>query len=340
MTNLVNQMNKNPNANNSSSIEKPLNFFNYFFEYGGFYKYHRNCLQDIYQNIEAHIKEFDKEKEMIYFETWDQELGEMVEWSISFNEELAKKLYSEYLLTIRFIDEKINTLNRKTDIKLFIKKTIPVLKHLFITVQKNSEMLKYKANSFFILEIIKIIISKYKPFCPKLDNTTKEIIGINIIPQIQQQSNSITKEQLVTGFEWKISDNIRCSFLLHSELVRHSIISDDIDVTIFHKLFSNETILSTDKIKWIDRAKNSFYNKQSLFYLLNQLAANDLIFEDYDNKNFIKKIEAIFIDGDGNQFKNLLVSNSASSKVKEKKTPTEKTIDDIIKLLLSGSKTI
>jgi len=166
----------------------------------------------------------------------------------------------------------------------------------------------------------------------------KEKIAIpyRTIVSVKTTAANEDKDEVQT-FNWTRLPCEKYSLILFEQLKSVGFIANDTDINIFNNAFNGSWQKKPLAIKWIDLVKNKKYtNKHSLFYLLNELAAKNLIHEDTDNPTFLRKIKFIFYDKNGKELKNLKVSNSTSAKLPNKKNKSKSisSIDKIIDLLL------
>ncbi len=329
---LPNDLSVDPNA---STTDKPLEFMSHFFTRNGFNQLYQSFLPTEEDDEYGYIEKYDKENEVITYEDYNPDTDQYEVWKKDFKIILQNKLVEEYLNSRKLLEYHIDSLHTIEEIKLFLLQTIYKIKYLRFSILNNVNLNKYPINVLVTEALIKHIYIKYAPFCPEPD---EEINALVLKPdsniKIQQNIPQLPKSR-IKAFEWKTKDTVRNTTILFQKLTSHQIIHKETDMTIFHNCFTGVSLEQPQQIKWIDKAKSGYYNKASLFYLLNTLAANNLIHENSDNTTLFKRIMMIFVKGDGKPFENLKVSNTTSSNPNIKKTKTQKNIDSIIKVLLN-----
>jgi len=170
--------------------------------------------------------------------------------------------------------------------------------------------------------------------------------SLNYKTQINIETENYTNKQKqiphykksITTFKWKSKLDYPYSTILWQMLKDAKFISDFTVLDDFNNAFNGTILERPLMIKWTAKSKNNQINKHLLFYLLNQLADNNLIDDNTDNSTFIKRIGLIFCKQDSTKILHLKVSNTTSSnkdKTKDRlKSKDEIIIDDIMDQLL------
>jgi len=320
-----------------------------------------SCLEDILSDkgLKILIKRFKPTKDDIELADliYNEENEEIIRREQNdFNElEITKHKFSDYLQNIiseqlRITKDNIDkfilsaqTLEHKSTSLLTI---LDQVNYIHKKIEKEGITTKYNFTEDSIISLKNHISSKYNKSLtiqniqnptvvdiPEPDNKIKVILEKSVVPLIQQATKQQQEKKTYTAFRWKSSNPKRNSLILHDELISKNIISNEINVAIFHKYFLGEPFEKSVPIKWIDKARNKKYNKKSLIYLINQLAALALIDEYYGNQQLYEIIETVFVRGDDKPFENLAESDSSPNA--KNKTHTQKKIDIILETLLS-----
>jgi hypothetical protein len=327
---------------NSSTVHKPIDYFDYIFTRNGLYNLRQEFIPSD-EEINYTEIQYNAETETITDYYQDQETGEWESSTRTFKVFYENRLYNAYLVSRKLIDDRIHEFNNESSITLFIKLTISHLKYLEIAIKRNPDALKYEVSVRAIKALLKFIDEKYNLFAPiefaALPETTQD--ESNDAPKLSQKSLLPPPKIVINTFKWKSDFSQPLSTLLWQNLKEDSkFIDKDTHPDDFHKAFNGSEQEQPLKILWTAKAKSRRVNKHLLLYLLNELSDAGLIYENTDNKTFIKKVGFIFFDNRGNPLKDLKVSNSTAGKNRKTILPEEEHIDDIISQLkrLAGMK--
>ncbi len=140
------------------------------------------------------------------------------------------------------------------------------------------------------------------------------------------------KEILGTnGFCWNKSRNIYEDMVkLYTLLIDYGFIHKQTSIEIFKKAFSCKFIKEPLNIHWTKTVKGKF-SKSLIFHFIDQLESLNFMEITYNNNQLFKRINFIFIDKEGNAFKNLHVSKSLWLNTRKlERTPQEMELDSII----------
>lgn len=185
-------------------------------------------------------------------------------------------------------------------------------------VQKQFEKSKYQLQ--FIISELAYQDKTYYPF---LDLQRKEIYLLisqtqNIYidyPFIRNKLQELLN--FIDKYEVENTRNLYNSYCLNPEvdqdklqklftLLKSNIIIDSSE-NEFINAFTNKEVKYG--IKWLDKARSGLLNKQSIFYLIEELLIKKIILKVSKNL-YNKKIEYVFRDQDGNLLKNIRQSKS------------------------------
>lgn len=318
---------------NASTIPKPFAFFEYLFQRNGIAHLRKAFIpsQDDY-DYHPYIH-YDAEAEVITTQEQDNETGEWEEYKQAFKDKLFNRVYKEFLKSRQLFDEYIDTLKTVDEIKLFISLSIGRLRYQLTTLDKNTDAKKYDFLPKPIKGLIKYIYERYEAFCPAKDEMIKELFSTENQQQIQQVTPGKALPPVQRGVETfrTLKKTVEgFTLILHQQLIANNFISSDTDMEVLRNAFNGSRQDTPLKIRWLSKGKNGKINKQTLFYLLNRLAAEGIIAEDTDNKTFLKRIHFIFVDDKGEPLQNLNVSNATSGKFIKDPTAAKQAIDAVI----------
>jgi hypothetical protein len=323
-----------PNKNTSTK-DNPLEYFEYLFTRQGLFYLKQSFIPTEDDYYYGNIY-YDSKTETIYEPYEDEESGDSGETPKPFIDFYHRRLYSEYQISCKFIDDFICSKNDEAAITLFIKITISKLKYLLISIDSYEDAKKYDISKKPIDSLILFFHKKYAVFIPKdmLEESVKDDSIVNNTPKISQQIQLLSFKNFVSSFKWKLKQDKALSTALWQKLKDNEFIDSSTELDVFHKAFDGIALEHPIKIQWTAKGKNKQINKHLLFYLFNKLADHKLIIDDTDNKIFKDRIRFIFCKSNGETLSNLDESNSTSSKKINKKvivkTPDEIKIDEII----------
>jgi hypothetical protein len=318
---------------NASSIIKPFAFFDYLFQRNGISQLRRNFIPTE-EDYDYHpYMHYDPKTEILTTQEQDGETGEWEEYKQSFRDKLFNRIYREFLNSRQLFDEHIDSLKTLDEINLFVRLSVGRIKYLLSTLDKSPDAKKYDFLPRPLKGLIKYLYERYEGFCPPKDDMVNDLLAKNNDAQLQQAPLSKALPPAHRGVQ-----TFRClkkteegfALLLHSQLNENCLIDSNTDLQTLRNAFNGSRQDNPLRIRWIDKGKNKQVNKQTLLYLLNELAAAGLIAEDTDNKTFLKRVHFIFADGAGEPLQNLEESNASSGKFKKAKTSAKRAIDAMI----------
>lgn len=150
---------------NSSTKEKPLEFFEFLFNRKGISNLRKNFIQsfDIYESADY---KYDSQTEtMICFHQEDLS-SEWLETKKTFNDYFSSLLISEFHKSCKYIDDYISEQKKKSSINLYIKLNLSKLNNLLLSIEQDFEANKYENSSKPITGLIKFIHKNYFDFLP------------------------------------------------------------------------------------------------------------------------------------------------------------------------------
>ena len=319
-----------PNKNTSTK-DNPLEYFEYLFTRQGFLYLKQSFIpteEDFYYGA----IQYDSTTETIFEQFQNHDTGEWEESIRTFKDFYYRRLYSEYQISRKFIDDYICTQKDEASITLFIKITLSKLKYILISINRNNDAKIYEDSKRPINGLIKFIYEKYEVFISKdmLEEKVKDDLVENSKSLIPQQYLLSSPKNSTATFKWKSQQDKPLSTVLWQKLKDNEFIDISTELDVFHKAFNGSTLEHPLKIQWTAIGKNKQINKHLIFYLMDKLAEKKLIEENTDNPTFISTLGFVFCDSNGALLLNLNVSNSSSSKKRKTKTPDEIKIDAII----------
>jgi hypothetical protein len=316
----------------ASSIEKPLNYFEYLFSRNGIEHLRNNFIQ-YYSSDDYADSTYNIETETVTHNHYDIETGEWSETYSDFDIVFFEQLVLEYYISRKLIDNYVDEQKEETVIVFFIKRTLDKLNLLLSKIADEPETIKYKESRKPIEALISHIHNYHSLYVPQ-EMIPKVIVHEEMKSNLEQHP---TKK--MHSFKWKSEANLCHIIYLWDKLKENGFINTNTELTVFQKAFDGSILEAPLQIEWIALGKNNSSNKISLLYLINSLIDAKLVIDDLTNVNYLNTIEQIFCDSNKQQFKNLQVSNSSDLK-KPTKTKQKKEIAAIIYELkqLVGSK--
>lgn len=315
----------------SSTFEKPLNYFEFLFNRNGIENLRNNFIK-YYNSDEYPDSTYNLETETFTHNHYNIVTGE---WSVTFSDFKSffyNQLEAEYYVSKKLIDEYVDKQKEKTIVVFFIEKTLEKLNSLLSIITDSEEVLKYKASSKPIDALIKHIHIYHSLFVP-----------LNMIPVYNEEKTKsgleLNHSKKINSFKWKADLDSQEFNYLFDNLKNLGFINLNTELDEFKKAFDGSEIKEPIRIKWTCKAKNGHTNKIALLYLISSLTEAKLIIDDKNNTDCLNTIQNIFCDSNNKKFKHLDVSYSSDLK-NIKKTSQKKQLDTIIYELkqLVGSK--
>lgn len=300
----------------ASSIEKPLNYFEYLFSRNGIEHLRNNFIQ-YYSSDDYADSTYNVETETVTHNHYDIETGEWSETHSDFDGVFSQQLEPEYYISRKLIDNYVDEQKKETVIVFFIKRTLDKLNLLLSKIADKPETIKYKESRKPIEALIRHIHNYHSLYVPQ-EMIPKVIVHEEMKSNLEQHT---TKK--MHSFKWKSEANLYQVIYLWDKLKENGFINTNTEMTVFQKAFDGSILEAPLQIEWIALGKNNSSNKISLLYLINSLIDAKLVIDDLTNVNYLNTIEQIFCDSNKQQFKNLQVSNSSDlknpTKTKQKK---------------------
>lgn len=256
---------------------------------------------------------FDRDKEEVIYEERNPETGEFEFSKYGIRDFLREKLESHIEVVKSLINDQYHSLKSKEDIELFINRVFNDINFFLTTIDRNEYLCKYDVHTDIMNKFKDHMILKYGAYVI----TDK---AIDISKEYKPRFFQNTSQSIKSAFKWIKGDpaqNTRCLFegLLIAGFIHPETTLQDVE-----KVFSGERQVASRGVRWIDKAINGSYCKQSIIYLVLKLSESGLIEDYHDNLSLLQKIlEKAFLDGDGNPFKNW--SESINQKPRMYKRP-------------------
>lgn len=163
----------------NSTIERPLGFFEYFFEHGGFIEYHSNFFNDLFYD-----STFSKiDEDTITYLDYDPTIKdpEVFQRTRKFSIEFEEKLFNECNVSFYLIRDKINKLSKPSEKKAELGLIINAI--LFLSARNKIKKLDYEKFPFIkypFAYLLRNLRTFYQSIFPKNDKKINALI--NILP--------------------------------------------------------------------------------------------------------------------------------------------------------------
>jgi len=150
---------------NNSTKENPLEYFEYLFKRNGITKLRNNFIHYYDYNESADYK-YDKESETMTYYIREDVTGKWIETKKTFNDYYSSRLYNEFRISRKFIDDYINEQKKESAITVYVKLNLIKLKNLLIAIERDKEAQKYENSHKPINGLIQFFQENYFDFLP------------------------------------------------------------------------------------------------------------------------------------------------------------------------------
>ena len=308
------------NITNESSIENPIDFFNYYFLHNGYQNDHKRFFVGL-EYLYDFIVEVNKEEEFIlYVNNNDEGRGIDNPKKDSFSEQLKHRLLAQEELSKIYIDKKIrNLIERNSNLTDFLKLLIGKLEALSQTIKGNPELSKYK---FPLESIFKLSFHIFQTYHPFLTDVRSKFISEAIefhekmnnqdsINEEQNQKSNLrrqVKKTKLTTFMWLSGKEEEIS-MLYFLLTNAGIINKDVPLVVFTSIFQGVEIKQHFKIKWMLTAHGS-NTKPSLIRFFRLLMFDLKLIDQKSQTDFANTLRSIFLNNNGSKLGNIAVTHA------------------------------
>ena len=316
----------------SSNIDQPFAFFDYFFSRGGLTALRQKFIDESWEEGGSFDEKNDCRHEQIllneeraYSDGDEMEIG----WrQTAFADALKQRLMEELNRSSQLVCNHLDSLKTWDEIQLRLKYLLSGLNYYSELVRAYPLYQAYEICSTVIVNLKGLIFGKYRVFIPK--ELLSELSHGNGTGKKATEIQRSDRSAAVTSFRILGKDPETLITMLFNSLKKERLIAGDTDRKVFENAFNGSEISEPQNIRWIAKSKNGQISKKSLFYLLNSMAKEGLVLEDTTNADFIKQVGMIFCNADGERLQHLHVSNANTDK---SSTIHTRKIDEIIKSL-------
>lgn len=195
---------------NTSTKDNPLEYFEYLFARQGLFKLKQSFIpseEDCLQN-DAY---YNPKTEIISYQYQDNETGEWEESTSSFKDFYYRRLYSEYQISQKNIDDHICELKDEVSITFFLKLTLSKLKFLLTSIDSYEDAKKYDDSKKPINGLMWFIHEKYAVFVPKdmiEDKAKVDAIENKNSENLQKALPSAQATEVIVPIDKTISEEI------------------------------------------------------------------------------------------------------------------------------------
>ncbi len=298
-----------------STKEKPFGFFEYFISVG-FFRKKLNFFKDS-EYFNAPIIEYSEEEEYYFIPVFDDD-GNEKKFKVTFRDEISSLMENNFKKSLEIISENIKeTYLSQGKVKSYLLLLINDISSLIDNARKNQTLIDYQID-IQLCRLLTLIFEKYKFYLNR-----NEIQPINeayyylereeVRKEREEQLKNKTERNTLKSFEW-----IKPSYYypVYNLLVDERIIDDNEDnAENFLKAFRGLPITEPPRIIWRLKSKKS--DLAPLVRFLHFLMEKGFIKEVKDNSKFAHMIERLFLNNEGQPFKNTIHKTNNIKKKKD-----------------------
>lgn len=301
-----------------STKEKPFGFFEYFISVGFFLK--RKGFFRGLEDLGIPISRHSEEEEYYCYPRFDDD-GNEIEVKVTFRGEISSLLQFNFKKSLKIITENIeDTYLSQGKVANYLLLLINDLSHLIDNTKNNQTLIDYQID----LQLYRLLIMIYEKY--KLYLKRDEIQLINdayfylekedVRKEKLEQSKNKTKENILKSFKWLKSNYF---FPVYNLLLEEHIIdANKSNFNFFFNAFSGIPITEPPRIIWRLKSKKS--DLAPLVRFLKRLIDKGYIENVEDNAKFAHMIEGLFLNHEGQPFKDTIHKTSS---IKMKKDLSE-----------------
>jgi len=343
-----------------SDIKNPLRWFDSFISNNKPYRFRDDFYAAMQKDYEdSKINYFDNSVSVINFTTSD---GYEHKTTIRYSHFLKAIIEYEVNISKDLLKEQIELIHSKDELIICINKNLNQLEHCINMLKRNynTSIREFDFVPLGVYKIVDYLKSAHTSFLPNplprifeeatnpplhlFSNIYKSDENVVSPSNLKKDSNQSKNDELesskveknysqnnkrvVNGFEW-LGDNTNYAYNFYNILIDYEAIKkDEIDYHTFFMAFNNEEFKEPLKIRWhLESIHKSF--KAPLFRMLIYLYEDLKVIKKPDsNADFARKVNQIFVDGEGKPFKALDVAfNDTGKKFPLAEIPLKEALD-------------
>lgn len=278
-----------------SSAENPLAFFEYLISHNGLSEIKLHFIPVIEQDQSFLCDNFDSYDEVTETRSltyYDHDYGAWYGVTTTFNEFLCDRLVKESNKSQYLINGRVLKSNLK-EIKHFITLTSDQLTYLIKAVTRDVQFHKYEIVLEKVQNLMGFVTEKYSRYLPKAGTTKPGTGSHEVFKWIKEPSNTLSTN---------LYNGLKNGYI------------KEVGLDVFRKAFEGGSPKGFQKLKWIDKTPNKLHsNKVSLLYLFEKLCEKQFIADVFKSDDFLKKLQHVFVDKEGNELMNFNQSKREKS---------------------------
>lgn len=292
------------NIQDSSTKQRPLEYFEYLYTRDGIKELHLWFLRTYSQYYDNDLIDYDPETETI--EQWNLELvnGECVnvDYSTSFKEIFLNATKEQFRISRKLINSRVDELLKKDEKIEFLTNIQETLIWFKKVINRDRNLNKYSFAALPINNLTNFIKERFPGYI--LENSSFFTDKHEEVYTNSKNDKLLNNSEIISNtFKW-IRDPAVLK-LLYTELIRLEFIPDTTEFSLFENSFSGSNTEPQKKIQWLPKARNKNGNNKLLFFLINQLIKNNFLHPIHNKVPLYKILGFVFSDFKNESFKSL-----------------------------------